>query len=166
MGEGCKRDWPECQGSAELQGGQMERWPLPGAALGTQGWQLCCCVLVTVLVQDRLALEPAERQRGAHHILPAWQGARHKQGAQSLGMGQCWLCKHQTVPGWVNARKTWLKQVPLLSSSLPPHRTRPLLHSTKEYYISTLSTEEASTYQLGMGHWYHENMEKFFYLHV
>lgn len=67
--------------AGRAHGGVAPAWGSAGDP-GVAAVLLCHCHCPC---QDRLELEAAARQRGAHHILPAWQGARHKQGAQSWG---------------------------------------------------------------------------------
>lgn len=113
------RDAREADQSAKdqlsCQGGQMERWPLPGAALGSLGWQLCCCAIV----QDRLELEPAMllpgcSPEGSVGLTTSCQPGRdpepRREGSPAEGTAP--LAQAPGCSSRVHARKTSLKQVP------------------------------------------------------
>lgn len=162
----------ECQTSASLQ--RKGRWR-GGLCLGQQwGPAFAPCGVV----QDRLELVPATDPAWLHSEPPrnaVWcsphpatlAGAQDETGNPNpVSWTMPVMQSSNCPPWWVNKRKTWLKYIPFLLSCLPARRTRALFHSTKELYISTSHTEEATTYRIRMGHPYHENMEKFFYLHI
>lgn len=80
--EGCKKEWSVSNISLAVKGGQMERWPLPGAAVGTSFCSMWWC--------------PGQAGTGACH----WSCLAALGASQKCSVALTTSCHLGSGPGW------------------------------------------------------------------